>query len=187
MKIISLYDNQKAILKKAVKGNRNAQRKLFEDYAPKMLSVCRQYIRDLQFAEDVMITGFVKAFKHLHTYRREGNFEGWLRQIMVRESITYLRKNQFVVYDSEVMENEMDGTLYQESTLEAEEVQELIDALPEGYKLVFVLYVVEGYKHKDIAELLKISENTSRSQFYKARHFLQKRISNLEITKHARS
>ncbi|SMP09193.1 RNA polymerase sigma-70 factor, ECF subfamily [Muriicola jejuensis] len=184
--IISLYDNPKAILKKAAKGNRAAQKQIYETHAPKMLSICRHYIRDLQFAEDVMITGFVKAFQHLHAFRNEGSFEGWLRRIMVREAITFLRKNQFVVYDSEVVENTMEEQIYQESRLGEEEAQELIDALPEGYKLVFVLYAFEGYKHKDIAELLKISENTSRSQLYRARQFLQDRIHNLEISKRAK-
>lgn len=187
MKIISLYNPLKSQLKKAIKGDRNAQRQLYEAHAPKMLSVCRQYIRDVHFAEDVMITGFVKAFKHLDAFRNEGSFEGWLRRIMVREAITYLRKNQFVVFDSEMLENEMVEEVYQESALGIEEAQELIDHLPEGYKLVFVLYAIEGYRHKDIAELLQISENTSRSQLHKARQFLQKRLSSLHISKQAKN
>ena len=143
MKIISLYDNQKVTLKKAVKGNRNAQRQLYEKYAPKMLSVCRQYIGDRHFAEDVMIAGFVKVFKNLESFRSEGSFEGWVRRIMIREAITYLRKNQFVVFDSERIEVTAENAVYQESSLEAEEVQDLIDSLPEGYKMVFVLYMCQ--------------------------------------------
>jgi RNA polymerase sigma-70 factor (ECF subfamily) len=187
MKIISLYENRKVTLRKAVKGNRNAQRELFENYAPKMLSVCRQYIRDNHFAEDVMVSGFVKAFKNLHTFRNEGSFEGWLRRIMVREAISHLRKNQFVVFDDEKLEEGTREVVYQEYRLREEEIQELIDSLPQGYKMVFVLYAVEGYKHSEIASLLKISENTSRSQLYKARQLLQERISNLEVRKQAQS
>lgn len=187
MKIISLFDNRKGILRKAVGGNRNAQRELYEVYAPRMLSVCRQYIRDSHFAEDVMISGFVKAFKNLHTFRNEGSFEGWLRRIMVREAITHLRKNQFVVFDNDQLDGVAQGVVYQESRLSEEEVQELIDSLPQGYKMVFVLYAVEGYKHSEIASLLKISENTSRSQLYKARQLLQERISNLEVRREAQS
>ncbi|MBT8282777.1 MAG: sigma-70 family RNA polymerase sigma factor [Muriicola sp.] len=187
MKIISLYENEKATLRKAVRGNRNAQRMIYEKYSPKMLSVCRQYIKDNHFAEDVMIGGFVKVFKSLNSFRSEGSFEGWIRRIMVREAITYLRKNQFVVYDSEKIETYTETVLYNESQLQVEEVQKLIDSLPDGYKTVFVLYAVEGYKHREIAELLQISESTSKSQLFKARQFLQKRISSLEIRKKTQS
>lgn len=187
MKIISLYENEKATLKKAIKGNRNAQRTLYEKHSPKMLSVCRQYIKDVHFAEDVMISGFVKVFKGLHSFRFEGSFEGWIRRIMVREAISYLRKNQFVVFDSEKIESYTEEVMYHESLLQVEEVQKLIDTLPEGYKMVFVLYAVEGYKHREIADLLQISESTSKSQLFKARQFLQERISSLEIRKKTKS
>ncbi|NNJ89094.1 MAG: RNA polymerase sigma factor [Eudoraea sp.] len=183
MKIISLYDNQKGMLKKALKGDRNAQRMLYEKFSPKMLSVCRQYIKDRHFAEDVMISGFVKVFKGLHTFRNEGSFEGWVRRIMIREAISYLRKNQFVVFDSEQIDLVAEETVFQESSLQASEVQTLIDSLPVGYKMVFVLYVVEGYKHREIATMLDISESTSKSQFFKARNYLQQRISNLALAK----
>lgn len=185
MKIISLFDNQKVILRKAANGNRNAQREVYERYAPRMLSVCRQYIRDMHFAEDVMVKGFLKAFQNLHRFRNEGSFEGWLRRIMVREAISYLRKNQFVVFDSEKLDTKSEFVVYQESSLQEQDVQELIDALPQGYKMVFVMYAVEGYSHKDIADMLQISENTSRSQLFKARQLLQQRVSHLEIRKKA--
>ncbi|GMN05854.1 RNA polymerase sigma factor [Croceitalea sp. MTPC5] len=173
MKIISIYQNEKQLLKKAIAGNRHAQRAIYDRFAPKMLSVCRQYINDLQFAEDVMVNGFVKVFKNLDTFEHRGSFEGWVRRIMIRESISYLRKKQFVVFDDEVFEkNESVGSEI-ESTLDIEHVQELIDSLPEGYKMVFVLYAIEGYKHHEIAEMLNISEGTSKSQLYKARRMLQ--------------
>ena len=187
MKIISLYENQKRMLKKALKGDRNAQRLLYEKFAPKMLSVCRQYIKDQHFAEDVMISGFVKVFKGLHTFRNEGSFEGWVRRIMIREAISYLRKNQFVVFDSDQIDLVAEETVFMESTLQASEVQLLVDSLPEGYKMVFVLYVVEGYKHKEIAIMLNISESTSKSQLFKARNYLQQRISKLAIAKEGQS
>ncbi|MGB5377344.1 RNA polymerase sigma factor [Muriicola sp.] len=187
MKIISFYENEKGMLKKALKGDRNAQRLLYEKFAPKMLSVCRQYIKDQHFAEDVMISGFVKVFKNLHSFRHEGSFEGWIRKIMIRESITFLRKNQFVVFDTDQIDEVAEETLYLESSLQATEVQILVDSLPEGYKMVFVLYVVEGYKHQEIAEMLNISESTSKSQLFKARNYLQQRISRLALAKEVRS
>ena len=176
LKIISFYKNEKVLVKRAVAGNAEAQRIIYETHAPKMLSVCRQYVRDLQFAEDIMINGFVKVFKHLHTYRFEGSFEGWIRRIMIREAISFLRKKQFVVFDEETFEHQNHPSISFNSALDVEYIQQLIDKLPEGYRMVFVLYVVEGYKHQEIAEMLNISESTSKSQLFKARRMLQKEL-----------
>ncbi|MDY7396519.1 RNA polymerase sigma factor [Aureibaculum sp. 2210JD6-5] len=181
MKIISLYTNEKQLIKKAASANRQAQQALYEKYAPKMLSVCRQYIKDLQFAEDVMINGFVKVFKYLSSFRHEGSFEGWIRKIMIRESISYLRKQQFVVYDDEVFERNDDLGTLQSSELDVAHIQLLIDALPTGYKTVFILNTVEGYKHQEIAKMLDITESTSKSQLYKARKMLQEKLKQQKI------
>lgn len=176
VKVISFYSNEKQLIKRAAKGNQLAQKAIYERFSAKMLSVCRQYIKDIHFAEDVMINGFVKVFKNLHAFEHRGSFEGWVRRIMIRESISYLRKSQFVVYDDEVLD---DGVQINESVFESfnvQYIQQLIDKLPEGYKMVFVLYAVEGYKHQEIAEMLNISEGTSKSQLSKARKMLQSRL-----------
>jgi len=141
-----------------------------------MLGVCRQYIKDIQFAEDAMVNGFVKVFKNLQSFRHDGSFEGWIRKIMVRESISHLRKQHFVVYDDEILEKTDFHDIENNSEFDTEHIQRLIDALPEGYRAVFVLYAVEGYKHQEIAELLKISESTSKSQLFKARKWLQQKL-----------
>ncbi len=141
-----------------------------------MLGVCRQYIKDVHFAEDVMVQGFLKMFTKLETFKFEGSFEGWLRRIMIRESISYLRKQQFVVYDDEVYEKNQSEEISQSTDLDTEHIQQLIDALPQGYKMVFVLYTVEGYKHQEIAEMLSISESTSKTQLLKARRLLQDQL-----------
>ncbi len=141
-----------------------------------MLSVCRQYIKDVQFAEDVMVNGFVKVFKGLETFEYRGSFEGWIRKIMVRECISYLRKRQFVVYDDEMLTVKAIPTQAEGAFMEVEYLQSMIDALPEGYKMVFVLYAVEGYKHHEIAKMLEISEGTSKSQLFKARKLLQENL-----------
>ena len=141
-----------------------------------MLSVCRQYIKDLHFAEDVMINGFIKVFKNLESFQSKGSFEGWIRTIMVRESISFLRKRQFVVYDDEALETNHGESFKGEGLLDVEYVQHLIDALPEGYKAVFLLYAMEGYAHQEIAEMLGISEGTSKSQLFKARKMLQENL-----------
>lgn len=141
-----------------------------------MLGVCRQYIKDVHFAEDVMVQGFLKMFTKLETFKFEGSFEGWLRRIMIRESISYLRKQQFVVYDDEIYEKNQSEEISQSTDLDTEHIQQLIDALPQGYKMVFVLYTVEGYKHQEIAEMLSISESTSKTQLLKARKLLQNQL-----------
>ena len=176
LKIIPFYKNEKQLIKKATSGNRDAQERLYKKHAPKMLSVCRQYIKDIHFAEDVMVQGFLKMFNKLDTFKFEGSFEGWLRRIMIRESISYLRKQQFVVYDDEVYEKNQTEEISQSTDLDTEHIQQLIDALPQGYKMVFVLYTVEGYKHKEIAEMLSITESTSKTQLLKARKLLQDQL-----------
>ncbi len=181
MKIITFYNSEKHLIKKAVSGNPEAQQQIYSKYAPKMLSVCRQYIKDLQFAEDVMINGFVKVFQHLESFRGDGSFEGWIRRIMIRESISYLRKKQFVVFDDELYENNTTNHTSISTEMDVEHIQLLIDKLPEGYKMVFVLYAVEGYKHAEIAKMLQISESTSKSQLFKARRMLQEKLKEQNI------
>ncbi len=176
MKVISFYSNERQLIKRAISGHQGAQQAIYDKFAPKMLSVCRQYIKDLHYAEDVMINGFVKVFKGLEGFEHRGSFEGWIRKIMVRESISYLRKRQFVVYDDEMVDNQQMYTGNETSLMDVEHIQALIDALPEGYKMVFVLYAVEGYKHQEIAEMLNISEGTSKSQLFKARKLLQENL-----------
>ncbi len=141
-----------------------------------MLSVCRRYIKDIHYAEDVMVNGFVKVFKGLNSFEHKGSFEGWIRRIMIRESISFLRKRQFVVYDDEVVDANQFHFSEESTPMDVEHIQAMIDTLPEGYKMVFVLHAVEGYKHNEIAEMLDISEGTSKSQLFKARKLLQQNL-----------
>ncbi|MEL6304399.1 MAG: RNA polymerase sigma factor [Bacteroidota bacterium] len=173
MKVIRLQHNDKHWIKKALKNDALAQKALYEKYSPKMLGVCRQYVKDVQFAEDVMVEGFVKVFKKLDSFRFQGSFEGWIRRIMVNECISYLRKKQFVVYDETVLERSPVQILEADEPWEVDFIQQHIDALPEGYKMVFLLHAIEGYRHEEIAKMLKISEGTSKSQLFKARRQLQ--------------
>lgn len=181
MKIIPLYKNEKQLIKKAIAGNSDAQQRLYSKHAPKMLGVCRQYIKDVHFAEDVMVQGFLKMFKNLNTFKHEGSFEGWVRRIMIRESISFLRKQQFVVYDGAIYENNQNKGVLQPLDLDTEHIQQLIDGLPQGYKMVFVLYAIEGYKHAEIAEMLSVTESTSKSQLFKARKMLQEKLKKQNI------
>ena len=172
MKIIELHNKEKKLLKKAKQNNRDAQQRLFEIHAPKMLSVCRMYVKDLHHAEDLMLKGFLKVFMNLKTYKNEGSFEGWIHKIMVNTCISYLRKKNPVQYVDDTYVFDELTTINMENTGE-KELQKLIDQLPEGYKMVFNLYAIEGFKHAEIASKLKISESTSKSQLHKARKWLQ--------------
>ena len=176
MKVIQLFKNDSLLIKRAAAGNRQAQRKLYEKHSGKMLSLCRQYVKDLQHAEEVMLNGFLKVFTHLEDFREEGSFEGWVRKIMVREAISFVRtEKRFYFHEDEVPENE-DFSYSFTADFNAAHIQGLIDSLPEGYKMVFLLYAVEGYKHQEIAKMLHISEGTSKSQLFKARKMLQEKL-----------
>ena len=140
-----------------------------------MLAICRRYIRDVHFAEDVMIEGFVKVFQHLGSFRHEGSFEGWVGRIMVRQAIDFLRKKEFIVFEEDLTESE--GWSDESSdVMLLEQIERWVDELPTGCRTVFYLYAIEGYKHYEIAQMLNISENTSKTQLHKARKTLQQRI-----------
>ncbi|WP_028871551.1 RNA polymerase sigma factor [Psychroserpens burtonensis] len=189
MKVIQLHHkNNTTLIKRAAKGKRDAQHTLFEIHAPKMLSICRYYIKDIQNAESVMLKAFFKAFTNLKSFKNEGSFEGWLRRIMVRESISFLRQEKHVEFSVE------DETIHQDhcsnnidSQIEVAQIQQFIDELPEGYKMVFVMHAIEGYKHQEIADILSISQGTSKSQLFKARQMLQKKIKDINTTSYGTS
>lgn len=126
--------------------------------------------------------GFTKIFERIDQYKGDGSFEGWIRKIMVNESLTYLRrnKNMYLETDIEAADREPD---YQrlEDQLEAEDLMNLIDELPSGYRIVFNMYAIDGYSHQEIAEHLGISENTSKSQLSRARAYLQRSLLKMEI------
>ena len=181
MKIIPLHNQQTLLIKKAIQQDREAQKQLFEQHSPKMLGVCRQYVKDLHHAEDLMLSGFLKVFTHLDKFKNEGSFEGWIRRIMVNTCISYLRKkNPVQLTDEDFVFNDA-ATESLENTA-VEDIQKLIDQLPEGYKLVFNLYAIEGYKHAEIAEKLNITVSTSKSQLFKARKWLQAQYQKMNKT-----
>lgn len=179
MKVINLHQEEKEIIELAVENNRHAQHQIYSKFSPKMLSVCRQYIKDLQQAEDVMITAFMKVFTNLKHFEHKGSFEGWIRRIMINECISYIRVQKKVKFieDENYYEESFNNI---ESKFSIDDIQFLIDSLPEGYRMVFNLYAIEGYKHHEIAELLGINEGTSKSQLSHARKMLQTNIAKLK-------
>ena len=179
MKVINLHQEENEIIALAVKNNRQAQQCIYSKYSPKMLSVCRQYIKDLHLAEDVMITAFMKVFVNLGRFENKGSFEGWIRRTMINECISFIRVQKKVSFvEDEIFSEESSNNI--ESHFSIEDIQSLIDSLPDGYKMVFNLYVIEGYKHQEIAALLGINEGTSKSQLSHARKILQGQINKLK-------
>jgi RNA polymerase sigma-70 factor (ECF subfamily) len=176
LKVINLHQEESEIIALAVENNRHAQQKIYTKYASKMLSVCRQYIKDLHHAEDLMITAFMKVFANLKNFEHKGSFEGWIRRIMVNECISYIRAQKKVSFlEDEYYKEDSFNNI--ESNLSVDDIQSLIDSLPDGYKMVFNLYAIEGYKHQEIGEILGISESTSKSQLHHARKMLQEQVS----------
>lgn len=182
LKVIQLYKNEKTLLERAIKNDRESQHILFEMHAPKMLSVCRYYIKDLQFAEEAMLNGFFKVFSNLKNFKATGSFEGWIRKIMVRECISFLRQQKKLEFPVEKFDYNDNYSNNINTEIEVEQIQQLIDALPQGYKMVFVMYAIEGYKHHEIAHMLNITEGTSKSQLFKARNMLQQKINEVNKT-----
>lgn len=184
MKLIKLHKDLEQIIQDAQRHNQKAQYRLYRKFAPKMLSVCRLYISDLHHAEDVMSTGFVKVFKNLHRFEHQGSFEGWVRRIMVTTAIDFLRQQKHIEFSTDVIEHYEVIDMPSLTEWSVEELQEMIDELPEGYKLVFTMHVIEDYTHKAIAETLNITEATSRSQLFKARRLLKTKLETLSASAH---
>ena len=179
LKVIDLHQEEKDMIQLAVDQNRQAQQKIYNSYVSKMLGVCRQYVKDLHQAEDVMITAFMKVFTNLKNFEHKGSFEGWIRRIMVNECISFIRANKKVSFlEDEYYKEDSFNNI--ESNFTVDEIQFLIDTLPDGYKMIFNLYAIEGYKHHEIAELLGINEGTSKSQLSHARKILQNEIIKLK-------
>jgi len=150
---------------------------LYDRYAAVMLGLCRRYVREELEAEDVMIKGFMRVFSKIELFEGKGSFEGWMKRIMINEALTFIRKNKSMYLESDIEAAEREPDYDKISTeLEAKDLLKMVNELPSGYRTIFNLYAIEGYSHKEIAELLGINENTSKSQLSRARAHLQKRI-----------
>lgn len=166
---------EQAILAGCLQNNAAAQRELYNRYSPRMLSVCYRFAQSREDAEDMLQEGFIKVFTQMHTFQNKGSFEGWIRKIIVHTCINFLKKykkfndNVELAYAGflEVKEETIP------SIMQAKQVVECIRLLPVGYRTVLNLYAIEGYNHKEIAELLEIEESTSRSQYTRARSMLE--------------
>ena len=165
------------LIKGCIRSDSRCQRTLFEQYAGKMMSVCLRYAQDQMEAEDMLQDGFIRVFSNMHQFKFEGSFEGWIRRVIVNAALKRLQKRK--IHFQEITERNEDAPRmepYVYNHLGEAELMQLIQQLPDGYRTVFNLNVIEGYSHEEIAEMLGIQAGTSRSQLVKARKMLQQQI-----------
>ncbi len=174
-------NTESEILNGCLKGKREFQKILYDKFSGKMLYVCLRYTKNKDEAEDVLQEAFIKVFTNLHSFKSEGSFEGWIRRICVNCSLEFLRakKRTLLFEDIENANEYVSDSNNIIGNINTKELHNLIMKLPDGYRLVFNLFVIEGYGHKEISEMLNITEGTSKSQLSKARIYLQKSLHSL--------
>ncbi|MDI1234608.1 MAG: sigma-70 family RNA polymerase sigma factor [bacterium] len=172
------------LLKGCLEERQDCQRELYKRFAGKMMVVCIRYAKDKLEAEDMLQDGFIKVFDNIGKFKQEGSLEGWVRRIMVNTALNKIRTNKMKFEDiAETGTQLIDGDSTIIDKLSEEAILDIISRLPNGYKYVFNMFAIEGFSHKEIAEKLGIEEASSRSQYAKARKYLQNQIIQLEQIK----
>ncbi|MDR1114869.1 MAG: sigma-70 family RNA polymerase sigma factor [Tannerella sp.] len=170
--------DEKQLINGCIDGDRKAQRALYDKYSRKMMGVCLRYVKDMEDARDLMQEGFIKLFTHIRDYTGEGSIDGWVRKIFINCALERLRHRDVLRDAGDI--NDMNYTEIPDETfvsdISSEELMEYVKSLPDGFRMVFNMYAIEGYSHKEIGEILNISESTSRSQYMRARKWLRKKI-----------
>lgn len=160
-----------------IAGDRQKQEMLYRRFAPKMYAVCLRYANNSDDARDLLQEGFIKVFRNLEKFRKEGSFEGWVRRVFVNTAIEHYRKKINLNTISEKEERTIeDGSWNILDQLAEKDIIQLVQELSPGYRSVFNMYVIEGYSHKEIGDILGISEGTSKSQLARAKAILQKQV-----------
>ncbi len=162
-------------------NNRKTQKEVYERYAPLLLGICVRYAKDSSEAEDVLQEGFIKIFDKIGQYNNQGSFEGWMRRLIVNTAISNYRKNLKRYFKVDINEPVIQGMTgsWKENSYTKDELTLVIQSLADGYRMVFNLYAIEGYKHKEIAKMLGIDETTSKSQYSRAKKQLQEKLAEL--------
>ncbi|HND89566.1 MAG TPA: sigma-70 family RNA polymerase sigma factor [Saprospiraceae bacterium] len=152
-----------------------AQKWLYDRYSPLLFSVCRRYLHTREDAEEALLSGMFKIFSQIGQYTGQGSFEGWMRRIVANEALMMLRKTQLLTFpgDDLALQHDESDTFSIEADISAREILEVLEQLPPGYRTVFNLYVLEGFKHQEIADMLGVSINTSKSQLILAKERLR--------------
>lgn len=168
------------LIKGCLRGESWAQKKIYEQYASAMMSVCQRYVGNRETARDLLHDGFVKLFTKIHAYSGTGSFAGWIRRIFVTTALEHLRRNDILRYSLDIenidlQEDEnVDVSVFEQFS--SDDLFDCVASLPHGFRTVFNMYAIEGYSHAEIASLLDISESTSRSQYSRARVLLQRTL-----------
>lgn len=177
MKLFKTYTEEEKLVRDCAKGKARAQEQLYHQHYRTMYGVCMRYCKDRDVAEDVLQDGFIKVFKNIHHYRGTGSLEGWIRRIMVNTALEHHRKvARFLplVDLDEAIDQDAGHDVV--SDMGQQEILQLIQELPDGYRTIFNLYAIEGFTHREIGHRLGISEGTSKSQFARARRLLQEKV-----------
>jgi RNA polymerase sigma-70 factor (ECF subfamily) len=177
--------DEKALVSACIKGDRAKQKELYDRFASRMLVVCLRYCKNREDAEDVLQEAFVKVFNKLDTFRRESSLGYWIKRIVVNTALNYHRKAVYLYphFDVDEMHN-LSSEANDLSNYHYKELLNVLQTLPRGCRIIFNLYAIEGYKHKEIAEMLNISEGTSKSQYARARTLIQQMITETGEVKH---
>lgn len=176
--------NEEQLVNKCLEKDTLAQKQLFEHYSKRMYGVCLRYSKDMDEAQDVLQMGFIKVFEKLEMYKHQGSLEGWIRKIIVNTALDNIRKNKKLMNNIEI--DKVDYQLHNDEanvldSLSARDLLKVIQEMPTGFRTVFNMFAIEGFSHKEIAEELNISVSTSKSQFSRARVYLQKRLKEQEL------
>ncbi len=179
-----MITNLDANIKACQNGKAQAQKLIYEAFAPKMYGICLGYCKERATAEDCLQEGFIKAFTKIELFRFDGSFEGWLRRIMVNTVIEHLRKKRIVTFVDEYPPLRIEyEEQFEEDEYSTEDIMQLMQELPPKYRMVLNLYAVEGYSHQEISSALNISLGTSKSNLSRARQWLKKRMEERIIEK----
>ena len=171
--------NIEKIVEGCKRNNRKFQKQLYDIYSPVLLGICVRYSQGKPEAEDILQEGFIKILTKISYYSGRGSFEGWMKRIMVNTAITHYHKNKKHIHNydfGEIKESQIDREEYKTDEFTNDELLNVIKSLPTGYRMVFNLYAIEGYKHKEIAEKLNIDVNTSKSQYSRAKKMLRAKL-----------
>jgi RNA polymerase sigma factor (sigma-70 family) len=176
------FETESDIIEGCVLGNPRMQRILYETFSAKMYALCIRYADNTDDAQDILQDGFVKVFGNIGKFKGTGSFEGWIRRIMVNTAIEHFRKKNTLQAIDEKTENQLaDEHSNIFNLLETKELLEIIKSMPAGYRTVFNLYAVEGYTHKEIAAMMNLNEGTSKSQYARAKLWLQEKIKKMQL------
>lgn len=181
LRLIPFFTTESQLVAALKRGESRAHKVVYERYAGKMLAVCTRYCSNRDDAEEVMLDGFMRVFEKIEQFREDGSFEGWIRRVMVTESLMFLRKSkqwrQETSIDDVTVEPDYE---WADTALNESDLLRIVNQLPDGYRTIFNLYAIEGYSHAEIAEMLGISEGTSKSQLSRARAILQMSLKKME-------